>query len=180
MRAGFLGRRVIPQPDRHVVLELDRIPMDHLQLPLAGFGNVTAGDARRVEEALMGVAARLPRPELFFAGAELVDTVYGRTVAAKVDGDVELLSTIAREMTHSVERLGFYVDRRRFHPWVEVARATQSTTRADLDAAAAALWAFVGQPWEVDGVRIFTTLLGGSGSEFRQVESIPLGGQLTR
>jgi 2'-5' RNA ligase len=159
---------------------MERIPDDRLQLVVAGFGNVTAGDSRRIRTALGDLAAGLPRPQLLFMGPELVDTGYGTTVAARFEGDLDALSDIAKRVTRRVESLGFYVDRRRLNPWLEIARTKVGTSASEVAAVAEALRALVGRPWVVADIRILATLMDGDGSRFSEVERIPLGGGLSR
>lgn len=146
-----------------------------MQLPVAGFGNVTTGDARRVVAALTAAAPQWPRPRLTFAGAELSQSSAGRSVWAAVDGDVDGLWEIAQGVTRCVERLGFYVDRRRFHAGIEVARAVPATTEAELDTLVGVLETFVGQPWNVDRLTILTTVFTGEQADFVEFGQVPLG-----
>ena len=174
-RKGWFMRHPGAHSAASVGLVLERLPVEEMTLPVAGFGNVTTGDTRRLMEALTAAAADWVPLRLFFSGAEVRDSPVGRTVAAKVDGDLDAMTSIAHGVTQCVERLGFFVDRRRFHPVLEVARATSTTTADDLAAAVAALESLNGQEWVVEDLVIFTTVFVGSRSESPEFERIPLG-----
>lgn len=153
------------------------IPVDHLQLVLAGFGNVTAADSARIRAALVELAASMARPTVYFVSPDVVDADYGQSVVARFEGDLDAMALIAKEMTRRVESLGFYVDRRRLHPWLEVARSKGGASPSDVVALEEALQALVGRVWEVADFQILATFMDSSGPRYTEIERIPLGAE---
>lgn len=175
VRGGLFGRRSAAARPRLVELALDRIPTADQHLPLAGFGNVTADDARRVTEALAALAQGWPRLRLVTEGAEVVDTAVGTSVVLTIGGDLEALGTIARGIGHCVERIGIYVDRRRFQHHVELARSFSGSASADLQAAVEAVRGVGKRTWEVDSLQLLTAYADAGRTRLRGYGRIPLG-----
>lgn len=143
-------------------------------MAIAGFGNVTPTDAHRVVAALTTAAADWPRPELVLSGMAEFDSPTDSSLWARLEGDLDALFAIARDVTRCVERLGFFVDRRAFQPMLEIATTGKDADPRDLDAAADALASFRGQPWVMDALTVFTTAFIGAQSVWREYERIPL------
>ena len=95
-----------------------------MSLPIAGFGNVTAGDAVNLADTLKDAAAEWACPTVQLAGGGALEFPDDRSVWAKLDGDVEALVAVARGVVQSVASRGFFVDRRTFRPWLAVATIT--------------------------------------------------------
>lgn len=129
---------------------LEHVPVDRMHFPITGFGNLTTNDAHRVAEAVAAAAAEWAAPTVCFAGGTALDFPGDWSVWARLDGDVGALSEIARGVTQSVERLGFFVDRRQFRPMLSVATVTPDTTGPYLQAVVDALEAFRGEEWTVE------------------------------
>jgi 2'-5' RNA ligase len=133
---------------------LDHVAIGSMQLPITGFGNLTTSDAYRLAEAVTEAAAEWTAPTVRFAGGTALDFPGDWSVWAKLDGDVDSLMAIARGVTQSVERLGFFVDRRAFRPMLSVATVTEATTGPYLEAVVGALEAFRGDEWTVDHITL--------------------------
>ena len=173
----FLRRRVVapavPAPitaDR----ELDLIPPVAMNLPIAGFGNVTAGDAEKLADTMKDAAAEWACPTVWLGGGGALEFPGDRSVWAKLDGDVEALLAVARGVTQSVASRGFFVDRRKFRPWLAVANITESTTAPYLERVVAALDAFRGEPWTIEWVSVTKPSFDPAVEESLEVHRIPL------
>jgi 2'-5' RNA ligase len=149
--------------------------MDGMMLPIATFGNVTPPDARRVTAALTSAALDWPRLSLMFSGATVADFRGDRTVWVRIGGDVAALTEVARSVPQCVERLGFFVDRRRFHPLLPIVTVSDRASEDEVDALVRALDGLHGRAWTMNAVTLFTTVFVGSHSESEALESIPLG-----
>lgn len=125
-----------------------------MTIPLAGFGNVTSGDAVRLAGALRTAAAETPVFSVRLAGGTALEFPGDRCVWARLDGEVDQLRATARTVTQTVEQLGFYVDRRKFRPLLAVASVNEATTAPHLEAVVEALDAFRGETWTVDHIRL--------------------------
>jgi 2'-5' RNA ligase len=160
-------------PDQHD--ELDVTTDKNLYIPITSFGNVTAGDARRLSEALRVEAATWAPPELHFSGGAALEFKGDESVWVKAAGDVDGLSRVGRGVPQVVQRLGFFVDRRQFRPWLAVGTITETTTAPYLEKLVAALDGFTGQPWTQEGFSLMRWLTEGVAVDFEEMEQIPLG-----
>lgn len=78
----------------------------HLNLPIAALGSVTMGDAIKVTAALRDAAAYWPAPRVCFAGATVHEFPKSRAVVLSMEGELDVLLSIARETTHCLQRRG--------------------------------------------------------------------------
>lgn len=153
----FLRRRVrepVPPPPPAVGPELDFVPVAMMCLPIAGFGNVTSDDASKLADCLRGAAAAWACPTVCLAGGGALEFAEDRSIWARLDGDIDGLLAVASGVVQSVASRGFFVDRRKFRPWLSVATITDTTTPAHLERVVAALDAFRGEPWTVEWVSV--------------------------
>ena len=148
---GRLGRhRAEPEPVVEAPPMLEYVPVTDMKLPITGFGNLTRTDVHRVTETIREGAAEWRASSVRIAGGTALDFPGDWCVWAKLDGDVDELATIARGVPQAVERLGFFVDRRKFRPMLSVATVTSSTTGPFLEQVVDALEAFRGDEWPVE------------------------------
>lgn len=153
---------------------LDRIGVDHQYLPIAGFGNVTPGDVERIAEAIAEAATGWAPATVRFAGGTALDFPGDPCVWARIDGDLDALATIARGVNQSVERLGFFVDRRMFRPMLSLATVNEATTGPYLQDLVDALDAFRGEDWTVDHVSLLKLSFVDKRPEEKEFRRIPL------
>ena len=92
--------------------------VDQMYLPITGFGNVTLGDSVQLAKALRNEALTWAPPTVHVAGGTALEFKGDESVWAKLDGDMDALNTIGRGVPQIVQRLGFFVDRRQFRPWL--------------------------------------------------------------
>jgi RNA 2',3'-cyclic 3'-phosphodiesterase len=155
--------------------ELAMAPPERMQLPITHFGNVTQGDSIKLAEALRAEAATWSRPQVHFAGAAALEWPGDQSVWAKLEGDLDDLMTIGRGVPHVVQRLGFFVDRRQFRPWLSVGTITDSTTAPYLERLVEVLDTFRGQDWTVESVSLMERLPTTAGPmDFEEIERMPL------
>ena len=85
--------------------------------------------------------------------------------------------TIGKGVPLAVQRKGFFVDRRKFRPWLSVGTITETTTAPYLERLVAALDGFRGEPWTVAGVSLMKGLPDADGRRrFEEMEFLPLAG----
>jgi 2'-5' RNA ligase len=162
-RGGRFGRRTKSEEPVAATPEmLEHVPVDRLHLPITGFGNLTTHDAHQVAAAIAAAAGDWPAPTVRFAGGTALDFPGDWSVWAKLAGDAEELSAIARGVTQCVQGLGFFVDRRQFRPMMSVATVTRETTGPYLEAVVGALDAFEGETWTAEISLTTETFVGGS------------------
>jgi 2'-5' RNA ligase len=150
-RAGLLGRIGRHRAESAVpTVMLEHVQVDDMHLPITGFGNLTTTDAHRILDAIKDAASGWPVPTVRLAGGTALDFPGDWSVWAKLDGDLDALATVGRGVPQSVERLGFFVDRRMFRPMLSVATVTPQTTGPFLQEVVDALEAFRGEEWPVE------------------------------
>lgn len=177
-RGLFRRRREDPAPAEPSVPEpeLDLFPQDQLQLPLCSFGNLTTEEVNRLRTALAGIASDLPTPEVWVAGGGALEFEGDRSVWAKLEGDVDGLWKVFRGINEGVERLGFFLDRRSFRPWLALGTINDATTAPYLEDVVAALDAYRGEEWLVDDVVLSKLALTGKPPASIEINRVPLGG----
>lgn len=154
---------------------LDQLTAEEMTIPLAGFGNVTAGDAGRLASALRTAAAEARSFSVRLAGGTALEFDGDRCVWARLDGELDQLRATSRTVTQTVEQLGFYVDRRKFRPLLAVASVNDATTAPHLEAVVEALDAFSGETWTIDHILLLRASYESStGTE--EVDRLPLQG----
>jgi 2'-5' RNA ligase len=183
-RKGFLARRgkrgtgtASPSSAQAATTMADALELvapEAMALPVAGFGNVTSGDAVRLTAALKTAAAGSSGATVRIAGGTALEFPEDRNVWARLEGDLDALKAMAREVTQVVEQLGFFVDRRRFRPMLCVATVTDATTAPALEAAVEALEAFSGEPWSVDHVWLMKAFYDSAQTGSAEVDRFPL------
>jgi RNA 2',3'-cyclic 3'-phosphodiesterase len=162
------------QPTTH---ELDSPDVEDMYLALAGFGNVALADATKLAAALRPQVATWSSPELVFAGAAALEFPGDQSVWAKIEGDLDALNAIGRGVPLAVQRMGYFVDRRKFRTWLPVGTITDTTTAPYLEKLVAALDSFRGEPWRVDGVSLMKGISDSdTGRKFELMELLPLAG----
>jgi 2'-5' RNA ligase len=164
----------LTQPTTH---ELDSPDVEDMYIPLAGFGNVTLADATKLGAALRPQVAAWSAPELMFSGAAALEFPGDQSVWAKLDGDLDALNTIGKGVPLAVQRMGYFVDRRKFRSWLSVGTITETTTAPYLERLVAALDGFRGESWLVEGVSLMKGISDTeTGRRFEVMEWMPLAG----
>ena len=145
-----------------------------MYLPITGFGNVALGDSVQLTNALRAEAATWQKPTLHLAGGTALEFPGDESVWAKLAGDLDALNAIGRGVPQVVRRLGFFVDRRQFRPWLSVGTITDATTAPYLQRVVDALDAFRGQSWTVESVSLMKRLTEEGPDSFEEMEQLPL------
>ena len=157
--------------------ELNAVRAESMHIPITNFGNVTLADARALETAIGREAANWPAPKLRFTGGTALEWRGDESVWAKLEGDVDELAQVGKGVPVVVQRLGFFVDRRQFRPWLSVGTITDATSAPYLERLVGALEAFEGQSWVLEQVTVLRRLPvldDGSDGGFEVVEQLPL------
>ena len=154
--------------------ELTVPDLAQMYVPLTGFGNVTLGDSVQLSKALRTEAQTWERPTVRLAGGTALEFRGDESVWAKITGDVDALHTIGRGVPQVVQRLGFFVDRRQFRPWISVGTITGSTTAPYLQSVVDALEGFEGQAWTIESISLMKRLPEEGPHAFEEIEEMPL------
>ena len=170
-KRGLLRRQRPPATATDPVL--DPASADTMRMTVAGFGNLTTSDVLRLTGALAAAAGEWDPPRVFFAGVVYVPEE--RLFRAILDGDVEGLTAVARAVGTSVERLGFFVDRRRFRPAIDLGTAAAAASDSDIARVVEAFRGFRGQEWTVDSLALITQTFDGPRMDWKPFELVPVG-----
>jgi RNA 2',3'-cyclic 3'-phosphodiesterase len=176
-KRGLLGRLGTREPEPATPsssVELEIPDLDAMYLPITGFGNVTLGDSVQLANALRQEAAGWQRPTLHFAGGAALEFPKDESVWAKLDGDLDALNVIGRGVPQIVQRLGFFVDRRQFRPWLSVGTITDHTTAPYLERVVERLESYDGRPWTVESVSLMKRVTEGGIDSIELMEELPL------
>ena len=160
--------------DAAVVEELDLPDVAKMYLPLTQFGNVTLGDSVKLTKALRTEALKWERPMLHLEGGTALEFTGDESVWAKLGGDVERLQTIGRGVPQVVARLGFFVDRRQFRPWLSVGTINDHTTAPFLEGVVQRLDAFRGASWTVESISLMKGIPNEGPDAYEVMEELPL------
>jgi 2'-5' RNA ligase len=163
-----------PAPVSGVTKELAATSVATMHLPISGFGNVTLGDAKTLADQLRAEVATWQCPTLRLAGGTALEFPGDESVWAKLDGDLELLSTIGRGVPTVVQRLGFFVDRRQFRPWLSVGTITEETTAPYLERLVGSLESYRGEAWTVSHVSLMRRPNEAKDDQFEEMDRMPL------
>lgn len=144
-------------------------------IPVVRFGNLTTADARRVAEAIAAVAAEWTPATVQFERVLFGTKEEPRSVQAVLGGEVNELDTVARAVTSRAADLNFYLDRRLFHPVLEVGQVADGITGEDLAALTATVADYRGTPWTVDHVSVLKQTFGDGAPTFVEEFAIPIG-----
>ena len=162
------------EPTTH---ELDATDIEDMYLPLASFGNVALRDATQLANSLRPQVATWQRAQVSFSGAAALEFPGDQSVWVKLQGDIDALTAIGKGVPLAVQRMGYFVDRRKFRPWLSVGTITDTTTAPYLERLVGALEALRGQPWTIDGISLMKWLPAAEGDHhYEQVEFMPLAG----
>jgi 2'-5' RNA ligase len=155
--------------------ELTPVAVADMRMPVTNFGNVALQDAETLLQTLRTEATRWPCPELRFHGHAALEWEGDTSVWSKLDGDVDELITVGREVPKVIQPLGFLVDRRKFRPWLAVGSITDATTLPYLERLTAALDEFKGASWTLPSLTVFRKVpVDENGVDEVVLEEIPL------
>ncbi len=155
--------------------ELNPVTVGDMRMPVTNFGNVALQDAETLLQTLRHESARWPRPELRCHGHAALEWEGDKCVWSKLDGDLDDLVTVGREVPKVVQPLGFLVDRRKFRPWLAVGSITDATTLPYLERLTAALDEFKGALWTLETLTVFRKVpVDENGVDEVVLEEIPL------
>jgi 2'-5' RNA ligase len=143
---------------------------------LATFGNVTGSDAGTLADALGSAAGTWPAPVLHI-GRLRVTEAEPHVVTADLDGDVDALRDIHRNVNEVARQQRFFLDRRGFR-----SEMVLGTMRVDDESApplAGVEVPFRGAYWSPSHVSLLRATYGAGGTTFTEYARIELGDDAT-
>jgi RNA 2',3'-cyclic 3'-phosphodiesterase len=156
---------------------LEIVPAAELHMSVTTFGNVPSGVVPQVAEAVRRASERWPAaPTVRLAGGAALEWPGDTSVWVTAQGDVEAMHDVARTIAPAVGRIGFAVDRRRFQPWLAVARVTAATELPSLERLLATLEAYAGPPWVAGELSLLRATFARGATErgYETVRTFPL------
>jgi 2'-5' RNA ligase len=167
------GRRRPVTPAEPAVALLPAAP-EAVFVRLAKFGNVTGSDAAGLAEALRSVAGTWPAPVLRVTGLTVAEAE-PHDVAAQLDGDVDALRDIYRNVNEVARQQRFFLDRRSFRSELligSVEGEDGAPVPADVAGAEAA---HAGRRWSPTHVTLVRASFGASGTTYAELAQVELG-----
>lgn len=167
------GRRPRVTPTAHVTAGLAPLSVGLMAVHLTRFGYVDPETAARLRAALARDAPAWAAPTVRIVGRVSTNGSDERLHLA-LDGEVDGLRSVFREITESARRAGFMQDRRSFVPLVPVAELDDAVSDEALATLVSGLEGFAGRPWQARVVTL-AKLGFGPDEDLREVASIPIG-----
>jgi hypothetical protein len=140
---------------------------------LAKFGNVTVTDATALARGIEVLAHRWPAP-LLHVSAVRVAEAHPFDVTAQLDGDVDALRDINRNVNEVAQSQRFFLDRRSFRSELVLGSVGVQDDGPVPDAVAGAEALHVGPRWSPSHVTLLRTSFVDGGTTFVEVARIPL------
>ncbi|MEP6817276.1 MAG: hypothetical protein ABI873_17185 [Marmoricola sp.] len=163
------------EPEPPETEQLTRLPVVRMHIPITTFGHLTRVDSELLADALRTAVATWERPTLHFTGGTALEFPGDQAVWARLGGDLDRLQVIGQGVPKVVQRLGIFVDRRQFRPWLSLGTITEETTAAYLEELVAALDRFAGTTWTHEHVSLMSGQPGGGPREpYEELERMPL------
>ena len=140
---------------------------------LAKFGNVTSTDASSLVTALSTVVATWPAPRLHVSG---VSVGQGRPidVMARLEGDVEALAAIYRQLNDAAKREGWFLDRRSFRSELKVGEVEVPDGAVVPDALPGATVEDRGEEWQATHISFLRSVHRADGPAYEEIRTLPL------
>lgn len=158
-----------------VTVPLVPLPVERMAVHVTRFGFVDPESATRLQVALERDALAWTAPTVRVVG-RLSTHGTDEQLHLDLDGEVDGLRSVFREITDSARRAGFMLDRRSFVPVIPVADLDPAVSDEALATLVAALEDFAGEPWQARVVTLAKLGFGPDDRDLREVASIALGG----
>lgn len=174
-RRGVLGRlkkpAAAPPPPPEVLWH--PTPSDALFVRVCKFGNVTLSDTRTLLQAIESVAGTWPRPRLHVA-----EIVVGETepfsVTARLEGELDDLFAIFRNVLDVAKAQDFFLDRRSFRSEVALGTVVVPDGATVPDALPGAVIPMVGPHWHAGHLTLLRSTRIADATTYEEFASVPL------
>ena len=168
----LLGRT---QPEPVVLPAAGLVPAaaETVSLRVAKFGNLTAPDAASLAESLAAAAASWPSPVVRVARLAVAkDDPFG--VTAQLEGDLDALRAIHRNVLEVAERHRLYLDRRSFRGELALGTMEMDDGSPVPEPVAGSEVEHRGARWSADHVTLLRSSFAGGGTTFTEYARIDL------
>jgi 2'-5' RNA ligase len=178
-RRGILGRvrgrRRADAPDASdaPAVTLEAAPPEAVFMRLAKFGNVVATDVTLLARALEELARTWPDPLLHVSAVRVADAT-PFDVTAQLDGEVDALRDIFRNVHEAAQSQRFFLDRRSYRNELVLGSVGVQDDAPVPDAVAGAEAPHVGPRWSPSHITLLRTSFVDGGTTFVEVARIPL------
>lgn len=174
-RRGFLdrfrGRRQTDVP----VVALALARPEAVFVRLAKFGNVAATDAAVLARAIEALSHTWPAPLLRVSAMSVAEEP-PLDVTAQLDGELDALRDIFRNVNEVAQSQRFFLDRRSYRNELVLGSVGVPDDGPVPDAVAGAEWPHAGPRWSPSHVTLLRTAFVDGGSTYAEVARIPLAG----
>lgn len=176
-RGGLLGRlRKPPPPPPEVVPEViwEPTPPEAMFVRVGKFGNVTLTDTRALAKSLEATAMKWPTPLLHVSSVTVGETE-PFAVNAKLDGEVDDLFAIFRNVVEVAKQEGFFLDRRSFRSQVPLGTVQVPPGAEVPEGLPGAVIPLEGPEWRATHLTLLRLTRVGMVTSYEEVAAIPLG-----
>ena len=166
--------RPVPTPTPATAAALTPVSTGLMTIHVTRFGFVDPAAGDRLRATLERDARGWTAPTVRVGGTLSTHGSDERLHLA-LEGEVDGLRGIFREITESARRAGFMLDRRSFRPLLPVADLDDGVSDDALATLVAGLEAFAGTPWQVQDVVLARIGFGSGDDSLQPVGTIPIG-----
>jgi 2'-5' RNA ligase len=155
---------------------LDLVPQVRMHVPIVKFGNLSLTDAARLVDTMERQAAGWQSPRLHLHGGVALEPEGDNSVWVKLDGDLDELNAVVRDVARVAQGLHLFVDRRAWRTHLKLGTINERTTEAYLEQLLSELEAFESQSWWQTTMSMLIPIdLGPEKAPFRLHRDIQLG-----
>jgi hypothetical protein len=167
------GRRRTAPPAPPVALR--PLAPEAVFVRLAKFGNVTGSDASTLAQALGSVAGAWPAPVLHVSRLKVTEAAPAE-VTADLEGDVDALRDIFRNVNEVARRQRFFLDRRSFRAELALGSVDAPEEGPVGDGVAGTAVPHVGPRWSPSDVTLVRTSFVNGATTYAEVARVALSG----
>ena len=155
---------------------LDLVPPVRMHVPIVKFGNLALSDVARLVEALELQASGWPSPRLQLHGGAALEPEGDDSVWVGLDGDLDELNAVVRDVARVAQGLHLFVNRRGFRTELQLGTINGRTTEAYLEQLLAALDSYESSSWWQSTLSLLTPIdLGPDKAPYRIHQELRLG-----
>ena len=181
----------LPEAIRHILAEVQealksyRLPIrwvrpQNIHLTLKFLGDTDTAQTSRIVAAMTSAAKDCPGASLTAKDVGVFpDLQRPRVVWAGVNGELQILIDLQRNLEDRLAELGFPKDRRNFSAHLTLGRVKGKIASARMKAAIDGLKGFVSEPFKIDRIVLFKSELQPTGAIYTQMHQVPFSRHLS-
>jgi|UniRef100_A0A7C3SJL9 2'-5' RNA ligase len=154
------------------------VPVGNVHITLKFFGQIAETQVEPIVAAARDIARRKPPFVLKITGAGAFPSIKNpRVVWLGVEGDLNVLAELYRQLEAAFANLGFPPEDRPFSPHLTLGRMKSSRNRVELSRYLATLPPVESEPFQIREIVLYRSTLSPHGSTYSPLQIIPLAGK---